>query len=115
VEGCGAALRKIASRSESMEHSPEPAGATSLQREYRSKTPNTGTAITPLIDFSFLRNPLIENHLRHPAAPIPPPAVRFGPTKTDNQSAGKLRLGFHPSTQPVAAPFAEAQAPGPVL
>jgi hypothetical protein len=37
--------------------------------------------------------------------------VRFGPAKTDNQTAGKLRLGF----QPLAARFAAAQAPGPVL
>jgi hypothetical protein len=80
-------------------------------RESPLRTGNTGTAITPLADFSLPRMPLFKNHLRHPAAPIPPPAVRFGQAENDNQSAGKLRLGFHPSTQPVVAPFAAAQAP----
>jgi hypothetical protein len=100
-----------------MEHSPKLASATSpCPRENAVQTSNTGAAITPLSDFSFLRNPFIKNHLPHPSAQSPPPAVRFEQAKTDNQSAGKLRLGFHPSTQPVAAPFAEALAlPAPFI
>jgi hypothetical protein len=39
-------------------------------------------------------------------------AVRFAPTKTDNQSAGKLRLGFQPWSLPS---LAVAHAPSPVL
>ena len=79
-----------------MEHSPKLASATSPQRKSRPKTRRTGAAVTPRKDFSFLRNSLLKNHLPHPAAPNPPPAVRFGPSQTDNQSAGKLRPGFQP-------------------
>jgi hypothetical protein len=38
----------------------------------------------------------IQNHLPHPANRIPLRVVRFGLNKADNQSAGKLRLGFQP-------------------
>jgi hypothetical protein len=78
-------------------------GLRSHQRENPLQGWNTSAAITLLADFSCLRNPLLKNHLRHPAAPIPPPMVRFLPASTDNQSAGKLRLGFRPYTAALPA------------
>jgi hypothetical protein len=63
------------------------------------KSPQTRSAndtITPPANFCLLRNPLIESHLPRQVTPLSPPIVRFGPARTDNQSAGKLRLGFQP-------------------
>jgi hypothetical protein len=75
-------------------------------RTHVSTQGHTGAITTPA-NFPGRRNPLMTARLHHPSTATPHQAVRFGQAETDNQSAGKLRLGF----QPCAA----AQAPRPFL
>jgi hypothetical protein len=83
------------------EPSPRSTSIRCPQCETCPQTRSADDAITPLANFYLFRKPLIEHHLPRPTTPIPPPIVRFGPTKTDNQSAGKLRLGFRPYAAPL--------------